>query len=233
MKSPKLLIRKIPFVRGAATGAVSIMQRLRFRHSAIYWEKRYAKAGTSGLGSYNELAKMKADIVNSFVRDKNVSSLVELGCVIGNQLEIANYPRYTGLDVSRTAVERCQKKFTTDPTKKFFVVRPDDFFGKNVEFHADCALSLDVIYHLVEDATFECYMENLFALAGRFIIIYSSNVDDNETLQMPHVRHRRFSDWIECHRPDWSLVKTVRNPFAETKDVENMSSADFYFYRKL
>jgi hypothetical protein len=39
----------------------------------------------------------------------------------------------------------------------------------------DLELSLDVIYHLVEDEVFDAYMRSLFAHAGRFVVIYSSN----------------------------------------------------------
>lgn len=45
---------------------------------------------------------------------------------------------------------------------------------------ADLSLSLDVIYHLVEDEVFETYINTLFKSARRYVIIYSSNSDDNE-----------------------------------------------------
>ena len=32
-----------------------------------FWNDRYANGGNSGAGSYNELAKFKADIINNFI----------------------------------------------------------------------------------------------------------------------------------------------------------------------
>ena len=35
--------------------------------SKDYWEKRYAEGGNSGYGSYNNLAKFKAEVINNFI----------------------------------------------------------------------------------------------------------------------------------------------------------------------
>jgi len=55
--------------------------------SGSYWEDRYATGDDSGLGSYDELARYKAQIINEFVREKQVDSVVDFGCGDGNQLQ--------------------------------------------------------------------------------------------------------------------------------------------------
>ena len=47
--------------------------------------------------------------------------MVEFGCGDGNQLSLAQYPRYVGLDVSRTAIGLCQRRFAKDPAKSRFL----------------------------------------------------------------------------------------------------------------
>ncbi len=95
-------IRPIPGVR-----RLSLMrQRLAFTGSASFWERNYQRGGTSGGGSYGELACGKADFLNAFVREHAVESVIEFGCGDGNQLSLAQYPSYIGLDVSRSAIER-------------------------------------------------------------------------------------------------------------------------------
>lgn len=42
---------------------------------------------------------------------------------------------------------------------------------------ADLTLSLDVIYHLIEDNVFFTYMDRLFDSSTKFVIIYSLNTD--------------------------------------------------------
>jgi hypothetical protein len=63
--------------------------------------------GTSGPDSYNASAEAKAAFLNEFVRARDVRSVIEFGCSDGNQLSLADYPSYIGLDVSRTAIELC------------------------------------------------------------------------------------------------------------------------------
>lgn len=45
--------------------------------------------------------------------------MIEFGCGDGNQLSLLQVPGYTGVDVSRSAVEKCRSKFKDDSTKKF------------------------------------------------------------------------------------------------------------------
>lgn len=63
-------------------------------------ESRYRLGLTSGSGSEVELASYKAGIVNNFVRERPVRRAVEFGCGDGQQLALAVYPQYLGLDVS-------------------------------------------------------------------------------------------------------------------------------------
>ena len=88
-------------------------------------------------------------------------------------------------------------------------------------------MSLDVIYHLVEDDVFDRHMSLLFELARKYVCIYSSNEEIAD--EWPHVRHRAFSDWVAENRPGWQLMDTVKNPL---KDVHTGAVADFYFYRR-
>ena len=43
-----------------------------------------------------ELAKFKARVMNDFVRENGIRSVIELGCGDGMQLALADYPRYLG-----------------------------------------------------------------------------------------------------------------------------------------
>ena len=96
---------------------------------------------------------------------------------------------------------------------------------------ANLSLSLDVVYHLVEDETFDQYMHNLFEAADRFVIVYASNVD--RKTPEPHVRHREFTHWVAANRPDFSLIQHIPNEFPfDARDPENTSFADFYVFER-
>ena len=197
-----------------------------FSDSRSYWEERYAIGGNSGCGSYSILAEFKAEVINAFVREHGVQSVVELGCGDGNQLRLADYPRYLGFDVSETAVAKCRRLFRGDRTKAFALM--DDYAGERAEL----ALSLDVVFHLIEDAVFEGYMRTLFDAADRYVIVYSSNTNDNIAYPSPHYRNREFTGWIELNEPGWRLAGHVPNRYPYRGDVRTGSPSDFYIFER-
>jgi len=198
----------------------------RFHGSSSYWEERYARGGASGVGSYGKFAEFKAEVINGFVAQRGVRSVIELGCGDGNQLALARYPEYLGLDVSEAAVDLCRRRFASDPSKRFAPM--SRYAGEQ----ADLALSLDVIYHLVEDRVFEDYMRVLFAAARRHVIVYSSDTEDGAERAAPHVRHRHFSRWVERNLPGWRLLERIPNRHPYRGDYREGSFSDFFIYEK-
>jgi SAM-dependent methyltransferase len=197
-----------------------------FPGTAAYWESRYARGGDSGSGSERELAAFKAEVINDFVVAQGVHSVIEFGCGDGRQLQLARYPSYVGFDISPTAIARCRELFRADTGKLFRIA------GEWQGEQSDLALSLDVIYHLVEDAVFEEYMQRLFRSARRWVIVYSSNTDDNTGYTGSHIRHRCFSDWVALHAPGWTLMRHIPNRHPQTQFNGPGTFADFYIYQR-
>lgn len=194
--------------------------------STKYWKERYEGGGNSGPGSYGKLAGFKADVLNRFVQESAIQSVVEFGCGDGSQLALARYPRYTGYDISAEAVGVCREMFRDDASKEFFLAQ--DYDGRR----ADLAMSLDVVFHLTEDHVFESYMRRLFAASDRYVIIYSSNQDEPFEPVAPHVRHRNFTRWIEREMPGWSQVAKIPNAFPYDGDYRSTSFCDFYIHAR-
>jgi hypothetical protein len=219
------LIKKIPVLGDLARNLRGgIEPPVPFRDSASYWETRYASGGHSGVGSYNKFAQFKADVLNQFVREHQIASVIEFGCGDGNQLTLASYPEYSGYDVSSTAVAMCRERFATDLAKAFRMVR--EYAGET----ADLAISLDVVFHLVEDSIFEDYMRRLFAASRRYVIVYSSDTDDNQGYEGTHVRHRKFTRWVGDNLSNWKLIQHIPNRYPYRGDYTQGSFADFFIY---
>jgi SAM-dependent methyltransferase len=223
-------LKHLPILGPLTRRALSLYRKATFPGSSAYWAGRYAEGGTSGRGSYGPFATFKAEVLNGLVREFGVRSVVELGCGDGAQLALAQYPRYVGLDVSPHAIRHCVERFPADPTKSFFRYDPDGFHDGAGIFRADLALSLDVIYHLTEDAVFERYMGHLFGTATRLVVIYSN--DEDRPSPAAHVRFRRFSNWIAAGAPDWTLARHIPNRFPDTGDDRTGSPSDFYVYQR-
>ena len=223
-------IIRLPLIGALLERAARRRRRARFRGSDAYWEVRYRAGETSGLGSYGPMAEFKAEVVNSFVEERGLRSVIEFGCGDGAQLRLASYPEYTGLDVSVSAVERCRALFAQDRTKHFFQYTIDYPQDLPSPPRADLALSIDVIYHLVEDAVFDRHLRDLFAAAGRYVIIYSSDFERIEPV--PHVRHRAFTRWVAEHAPGWRLLRRIPNRYPYNEADGSGSLAEFYIYEK-
>jgi hypothetical protein len=196
-------------------------------NSKDYWERRYASGGDSGDGSKNQLAEFKAQVLNKFVSDFNVESIIEFGCGDGSQLELSQYTdiSYRGYDVSVTALNRCRDMFYFHNHKTFH--KMEDYSGEKAEL----AISLDVIYHLIEDSVFETYMHCLFQASKFAVIIYSSN-DEKIPNKAAHVKHRCFAKWVVKNKNKWELQQVIKNPYPWKGKTETGSFSDFYIYTK-
>ena len=104
-------IARIPAVK-------DLRRRLGFQGSSTYWEKRYQQGGTSGSGSIGRLAAFKAEILNDYVERMGVGSVIEFGCGDGEQLALARYPRYVGIDVAEGSIAACRQLFKGDEQQK-------------------------------------------------------------------------------------------------------------------
>ncbi|MGO9597077.1 MAG: class I SAM-dependent methyltransferase [Isosphaeraceae bacterium] len=225
LTSIKRILKSVPILGPAMQRAAELIRKQpAFLTSAQYWEDRYRLGGNSGAGSYNRLARFKSEVLNDFVRRTQINSVIEFGCGDGAQVELAEYPRYIGVDVSITAIDMCCQRYRNDPSKTFFTT---DMLPPDAA--ADLALSLDVIYHLVEDPVFDAYMHRLFNAARHFVAIYSSNEDNMWPAK--HVRHRKFTQWIERNRPDWTLMEFIKNKYPyDPNNPNDTSFADFHIF---
>lgn len=197
-----------------------------------YWDNRYRGGGNSGAGSYGRLALFKNKIIECFCQQYGIIDLLEFGSGDGNQASLLPAGlRYTGLDVSQHAIGICKEKFRNDPNKTFLRFTGKRGFCQKHRLSASVTLSLDVIYHLIEDETFENYMQELFAASDRFVIIYSSDKENME--ETKHVRHRKFTDYVAAHFPDFHLIQFIENEFSPDKHLGEESFANFFIYEKV
>jgi spore maturation protein CgeB len=199
-----------------------------------YWENRYQKGGDSGSGSYGRLAKFKAHFLNQFVANNNIESVVELGCGDGAQVGLANYPSYVGFDISESSINTCNNLYSNDSSKKFLLYDKERFDPTN--YVADLALSLDVIFHLSSDESYDAYLSDLFALGKKYVIIYSNSTNlpsqgVNELSE--YIRFRDFSSDVHKRFPDWSLIDIEPNYYPYNLSLPQKTSfADFYVFSK-
>jgi predicted O-methyltransferase YrrM/SAM-dependent methyltransferase len=192
-------------------------------NSHDYWEYRYRTGGNSGKGSYDELSKFKSIIINTVLENnKQILSVVDYGVGDGNQLSLFNLKNisYLGLDISKTIVEKCKGLYKDDLNKDFKTCDEVDFDSLKM----DMAISCDVLYHLVEYPKFIEYLNNLFNISDKFVVIYANDI--NKDTDAEHVKFRKFTDYIKENFKEWILIRTIKNPYS------NLSPSNFYIYEK-
>ncbi len=220
-------IKKIPILGKWTT---SINRRLKkvapFTTSEEHWESRYKSGGDSGPGSYKRLAQFKADTINTFIKENDIKSVIDFGFGDGNQLQLLNIPKYVGFEVSESAVAHCQEVYN-DPSKTF------KHLSEYQNDRADLALSLDVLFHLVEEAVFAAHLRSLFTAAKKYVIIYASNADEEPDPTLPQVRRRKFTPWVSENAPDFMLKAHIPNKYPFDGNAETTSRSEFFIYERI
>jgi hypothetical protein len=125
---------------------------------------------------------------------------------------------YTGIDVSEFIISKCKEIFKDDKTKTFIHVDNIDN-----ELKAELVLSCDVIYHLIEEHVYKEYMEKLFSMSKKYVIIYAKNENINHAV---HVKFRKFSNYIESNLPEWTCKEHIINKVKP-------EASGFYIYEKV
>lgn len=194
-------------------------------NSAEYWNNRYKNGGNSGMGSYNNLALFKAEIINNFIEKNKIKSIIDYGVGDGNQLKLINTKNkvYTGIDISPIIIKKCKDIFKEDKSKSFITHIDSNLKGELV-------ISCDVLYHLIEENTYYEYLKNLFSMSEKYVIIYAKNEDVNH---VQHVKFRKFSNDID--NLQWTLIEHIPNRYPQLKlgDKNDITSpSDFYIYEK-
>lgn len=179
-----------------------------------FWDRHYALGGTSGPGSRGELAQVKADVVNEVTTRYGIGSITELGCGDGYQASLFIVDRYVGLDVSRAALIKCANRFRGN-TRRTFLLYDSRFCWDGLGvLGGDMALSMDVIFHLVDEVVYERYMTDLFACGSKCVLIYSTDEGDWRS-EPGYTRNRAVHSWVAEHVKDWILAERIEHPRAE------------------
>jgi len=198
--------------------------------TANYWERRYSSGGMSNTQDvvdqhvFPTLYKWRSvwlrHIFKHATAEGRPLSVLDLGVGDGRQafniLCGGQVESLTGLDVSWFTVHALENRLNSD--RPLGCADMDvywyDGFILPQEIHGltfDVTLSLQVVFHLLEDALFERYMALLFMLAREVVVVHAPDIDD-ALPQIAHMRYRRFSSWVATWRPDWELKLRVPVP---------------------
>lgn len=172
----------------------------------------------SGAGSRGDLLKFKIDFVNKFVKDYEVSSILDLGCGDLHFASQLSVDKYTGVDivdhVHPTSI--AAKDFTTKVSR---FDELDDVDG------AELCMSIDVLYHILPDEVdyLHAALDNLFIKSTKYILVYAQD-PENTTVRDNgnHICNSQWKSYLE--EKDVTLIYEQETPMAG-------SGAKFFAYK--
>jgi len=186
----------------------------RISREAAYWEKRYSLGGDSGEGSAGKGRDWKWKMINEFA--PNITSVIDVAC---GDLRFWNgrpdkyVDDYIGIDISKTIIER-NRKIQQSNIK--FICAPAE---KRIGLKAPFVFCMDLLFHIMDDDTYEAILENLCYYSSRFIFVHTwINNCFGDRIRGPftdgnYMTFRRFEDYFPIfNREGFSNPQVRRNP---------------------
>lgn len=155
-----------------------------------YWNRRYRSGGRSGQRKLpdrklEERYRNRGRLISRFALRNQVSTVLDIGSGDGRQAAYLDVPGYLGVDPSIEAVRLARKQ---NPAKTFELLEDPE--------PRDMHLSLEVMFHLIDDDTYRQHLDLLFS-ADRFVVVWASDHDETGAA---HVRHRHWTPDVEGWR---------------------------------
>lgn len=158
--------------------------------TAAYWKTRYARGASSGGGSRGAEATTKAALIDRVITEVRPTSVLDFGCGDGY--------------VDGLVTEHVERWVSYDPNVDGRDGLPQGTF--------DLVLSLDVLFHLPGDEEYHAYLRALFAYATRYVLIWSTNHDNDRGHH--HVLDRA---WLHDVPAGWSVKWSIPDTGFEHK----------------
>jgi 2-polyprenyl-3-methyl-5-hydroxy-6-metoxy-1,4-benzoquinol methylase len=212
----------------------------------VYWESRHAiHADDRAVANELEPEKQRYDQQRNqflnFLKSEDVSlkgsKCIEFGCGNGFWAEtvlIEGASEYVGLDISKTAVQRCSAKNL--PNTRFDCL---DASAKPIESHEkyDVGLSIDVTQHIVDERKLQIYLLNLQSSVklGGYIVVTSYTSygdrykDEDPTVNIAGVFKLPKLRWV--HTWDWQTLQRLL-PGCELMNIDRFWDKAILLFRR-
>lgn len=173
-----------------------------------YWDNWYTRGGNSGEGSRGYYRIWKWHCIKKYV-DIHNCSVIDVGCGDLDFWKERDCKHYIGIDVSPTKIKINQKK---KPTWNFIC-------SDASEYHtlppADVVFCHDMLFHIMDDGTYNGILNNLTRYSDKFIFIYTWLVNPLEprTDDSRYQKYRDFNLYIPIFETaGFELVKMIPSP---------------------
>jgi SAM-dependent methyltransferase len=185
--------------------------------NAIYWESLHAaRGGEFSAVGYPELGegfnratyKLRLHALERLLRRSRlfpVVALLEGGVGIGAYAPVwckAQVKRWTGLDISPTAIEYMTRQFPSGRFSTADLCNREELEELLGESRFDLVTAIDILYHIVDDNNFAEALGNLARRVHPGCGFVISDIFCNQDLRIaPHVKRRSLRTYVRVLEP--------------------------------
>jgi hypothetical protein len=130
-----------------------------------FWDSRYARGGTSGLGSVGINREWKWGVITSVL--PFIDQVIDVGCGDLSFWEGRSCPNYIGIDISETIIN---KNRVEKPEWTFFV-SPADHFIQGI--NSKCVFCFVLLFHIMDTTDFIKILNNICNYSTDYVFIYT------------------------------------------------------------
>jgi SAM-dependent methyltransferase len=187
------------------------------------WNNRIPEVPLSGPGSHPAHCKEIIRMLDTFIYENNLMSILDLGCGDLSWIKLTNFfnddrIKYSGIDIVESVILDNKKKF---PEKEFIL---GDIVTLELDNTFDLIILRDVIFHQTLEETKETFnkIKNKF----KYICITSSNVKENNN-RMDYYYYSMKSIHIEPYNINKNYLMCIDEPIFN-RGVYIYSHDDFF-----
>ena len=170
---------------------------LRKKNTTEYWEARYKARDISGSGSAGTNLDYKISLLKNILLEKEVNSVIDLGCGQSAVLTGLDFIEYLGIDVSSNVINENKQRF---PNRKFYELK----VIQNRSDLGELVLSSEVIFCLNRKELDE-HLQHLNQFSTKYIAIFTKKPRTFLVLPWtPNLKWRPLENWqllTELHPP--------------------------------
>ncbi|GAH58278.1 unnamed protein product, partial [marine sediment metagenome] len=185
-----------------------------------FWERRYLKGGTSGLGSVGKTRAWKWSVIDEFI--PKIDDVVDVGCGDLSFWGNKTCKQYIGIDISKTVVEDNRLK-----RPKWTFIHSNA--GKYLQdVNGRVVLCLDLLFHIMKEENFVKILNNLCRYSEKWIFVHTWSSNPFMQKGSPHYtgKHKVTDSRFQYFRPlrSWLSIfkkygfKLVATRRRESKD---------------
>jgi len=194
-----------------------------------YWADRYLHTNfqnSSGNGRLKFRLSYKAKMLNKIFKTYEITKVADFGCGDGLLASKLKITKYYGIEINSEIVDNLKNKFLGKNEFEFSTKFESQWRNK-----IDASISVDVIFHLIEEDVYQKYMNELFFADAKYVVIRAYNHKSQGTGRNSHILHREFLNTIKKYFPNYNLVN-VSSPRRRHIYLSDSDKNQFFVFKK-